>query len=71
MTARFKKYDYGKCDICDALMEERKIKQESGTSLDRYVSVMEKAAQLITIPLSTIRLLAMVSRVELLPEAGQ
>jgi YgiT-type zinc finger domain-containing protein len=28
MTARFKKYDYGKCDICDALMEERQIKQD-------------------------------------------
>ena len=28
MTARLKKYDYGKCDICDALMEERRIKQD-------------------------------------------
>jgi YgiT-type zinc finger domain-containing protein len=28
MTARLTKYDYGKCDICDALMEERKIKQD-------------------------------------------
>ena len=28
MAARVKKYDYGKCDICDALMEERQIKQD-------------------------------------------
>lgn len=28
MTARLKKYDYGKCDICDSLMEERRIKQD-------------------------------------------
>jgi len=28
MTARLKKYDYGKCDICDELMEERQIKQD-------------------------------------------
>ena len=28
MTARLKKYDYGKCDICDEFMEERQIKQD-------------------------------------------
>ena len=27
-TARFKKYDYGKCDICDELMSERQIKHD-------------------------------------------
>jgi YgiT-type zinc finger domain-containing protein len=28
MTARFEKYDNGKCDICGALMKERQIKQD-------------------------------------------
>ncbi|MCX5831749.1 MAG: YgiT-type zinc finger protein [Deltaproteobacteria bacterium] len=28
MTTRFKNYDYGECDICDALMEGRQIKQD-------------------------------------------
>jgi YgiT-type zinc finger domain-containing protein len=36
-TARFKKYDYGKCDICDELMEERQIKQNFWVRSDLVV----------------------------------